>query len=125
MEQKAAHTSGHPAALEVTLNTDSTPPEFRHTPEAPVVHASHPRQRYFRQHHSYQDGPRVTLLRMAGDRRATFETKAVEWDGNGDIIASSSLRVHLTADDLLVLARACIDAAHDLQANPPHVLEAA
>ncbi len=31
----------------------------------------------------------------------------------------------VSADDLLVLARACIDAAHDLQANPPHVLEAA
>lgn len=107
------------------MNTDSTPPEFRHTPEAPIVHASHPRQRYFREHHSHQDGPRVTLLRMADDRRATFKTEVVEWDGNGDIIASSSLRVQLTADDLLVLARACIDAAHDLQANPPHVLEAA
>ena len=125
MEQKAAHTPGHPAALEVTLNTDSTPPEFRHTPEAPIVHASHPRQRYFMQPHSHRDVPRVTLLRMAGDRRATLKTEVVEWDCNGDIIASSSLRVHLTADDLLVLARACIDAAHDLQANPPHVLEAA
>ena len=103
----------------------TTPPEFRHTPEAPIVHASHPGQRYFRQHYSHQDGPRVTLLRMAGDRRVMLETEVVEWDGNGEIIASSSLRVHLTADDLLVLARACIDAAHDLQANPLHVLEAA
>ena len=102
----------------------SATPEFCHTPEAPIVHASHPRQRYFRQHHSHQDGPRVTLLRMAGDRRATLETEVVEWCGD-EIIASSSLRVHLTADELLVLARACIDDAHDLQANPPHVLEAA
>ena len=102
-----------------------TTPEFRHTPEAPVVHASHPRQRYFKRDMGHSGGPRITLLRMADARRAQLEVEAVEWDGNGDIIATSSMRVELTADELLDLARACIGAAHDLQANPPHALEVA
>lgn len=97
--------------------------EFRHTPVAPVVHARHQRQRYFKQNQNY-DGPRITLLRMAEDRCAKLRVEAVERDGNGYTIATSTMRVELTADDLLVLARACIDAAHDLQANPPHVLGA-
>ena len=69
MEQKAAHTAA----------------PFTHTPRPALVTDSHPTQRYFRQHNPRQDGPRVTLLRMAGDRRAMFETDMVEWDGYGNI----------------------------------------
>ena len=114
-----------PLRLEATLTSTTHPTEFRHTPEAPVVHPSHPRQRHFKEHRPYQDGPGVSLMRMADDRLATLSADVDQWDGNGNIIASCSLRVHLSADDLLVLARACVDAAHDLQANPPHALEVA
>ena len=93
-------------------------PEFRHTPEAPMVYDSHPTQRYFLE-------SQYSLLRMSHSQHATLVLKVISFDHEHRSTGRAELRKHLSAAELLTLARACIDAAHDLQANPPHVLEAA
>ena len=95
-----------------------TRPEFRHTPAAPTVHASHPRQRYFLKQPIDVRAPQVSLVRMADKDRATIEIESTSWSADGSIVATGTVRHHMSADELLTLARACVDAAHDLQTNP-------
>lgn len=110
--------------MEATLTSTTHPTEFRHTPEAPAVHPSHPRQRYFIQRGAYDDALN-SLMRMDTSDRATLYLQSDQYGDDGELAATSEMRVHLSADDLLVLARACVDAAHDLRANPAPVREAA
>lgn len=109
--------------MEATLTSTTHPTEFRHTPEAPDVPASHPSQRYFTQSAGLTNRPE--LMRHADEDCATLRVDVFRFDDLGRVSSRSDVRMYLSAADLLVLARACIDAAHDLDAHPAHALEAA
>lgn len=91
--------------------------QFTHTPAPPMVPASHPNQRWFLR--GVSQGNTCSVFRATEMAVAELGIHAVEKRHAFNIDA------YLTADQCEQLARALIDAAHDLRTNPAAMLKKA
>lgn len=98
---------------EVPMLMVERPQSFVHTPRPALIGTTHPNQRYFSfgNHHRYEVRSRYTpaelyVLRFANGDHASLN---VRLSGFG------SIDIEMTPFELQELARALIDAAHDLE----------
>lgn len=87
--------------------------QFTHTPAPPEEPASHPNQRWFLR--GLSQGNNCSVYRAAEASVAQLGIRMIERSG------TVLLDANLTADQCEQLARALLDAAHDLRSHPAKV----
>jgi hypothetical protein len=95
--------------------------QFTHLARPPQVSDSHPLQRYFKRSSNEDGDNATTVMRFAG--RDTAEIDVGFYGPN--LGQAVDVRTDLTADQCEHLARALLDAAHDLRTHSAQALEEA
>lgn len=101
------------------VSLDELAKVFSHVPVGPEIPRSQPNQRYFPSVEGCSLSGRVAhfqVLRFADQDVASLRI---------DVLHMSEVRLKLSATELLQVAKICIDAAHDLEANSAESLAAA
>jgi len=95
--------------------------QFTHLVRPPQVSDSHPLQRYFKRSRNEDGDDATTVMRFAKRDKAEIDVSLY----GSRFGQSVEVRTDLTADQCEHLARALLDAAHDLRTYSAQALEEA